>query len=121
MPQLVVRPLIVIILVAAILALRVSSSLPADQVVQSIPRLQLFEQSQTHCKLLILSNPEIGSAIANLISRSGQTLGHLCECASVYAVSQTPESDTKAILSKDAALVEKFSRDLQKGWSMCLK
>jgi hypothetical protein len=93
----------------------------ADQNVPTTPRLELFERSQMLCRSLILGTPEIGNAVAGLIGRSGQSLGQLCECASIHAVSQTTDEVLKKIQSGDVESIDNFSRELQKGWSRCLK
>ncbi len=98
-----------------------ASCLAAGQVDQTAPRLVFFERAQTSCKMMLLGSPEFGRALVGLISRTGQSLGQICECAAVYAVSQTSDDTMKLIMSGNTELYDQFARQLQKGWTVCIK
>lgn len=93
---------------------------PDDQDVGS-RRLEFFTRAQVTCKLIVLGNPDKGAAFVTLLASSDKRFEEVCECAAVYAVSQTSDETIKRLMAGEKGeIFDKFWKDLHKALPVCL-
>ncbi len=84
-------------------------------------RMEFFARTQVTCKLVVLGNAETGAAFVALLANSDKTFDEVCECAAIYAVSQTPDDAVKRLMAGEMGeLFDKYWKDLHKALPTCI-
>jgi hypothetical protein len=84
-------------------------------------RLEFFSRTQVTCKLVVLGDAKKGAAFVALLANSDKKFEEVCECAAVYAVSQTSDDSVKRLMAGEMGeIFDKYWEDLHKALPICI-